>query len=125
MRLIQASHSFRGFPPLEPTDALNQARIWDGFGLHVVPEDALAPAFTRALEKLEDGALFGAPQIRDAWQELEREQKSRYIDTPYDPRYCEKCRDLSGLYWDEVLSKYRCCECPGGRTKAAAIWQRK
>jgi len=29
------------------------------------------------------------------------------------------------LYWDDVLQKYRCCECAGGREKAEAIWTPK
>jgi hypothetical protein len=44
---------------------------------------------------------------------------------PNYSRYCAKCAELSGLYWDDNISKYRCCECEAGREKAAGIWAPK
>ena len=50
--------------------------------------------------------------------------KDCYVTPPQnDPRYCLKCRPLSGLYWDDLQGKYRCCECPGGREKAVAVFK--
>lgn len=40
-------------------------------------------------------------------------------------RYCRKCAQLTGLYWDPNIGKYRCCECDGGREKAKALWAPK
>jgi len=74
IRLIQASHLFRGYPPIAASDALTQAEVWDGFGLSVVPDDSLAEAFTRAMESLDDGASFGAPNVRNAWNDIRRER---------------------------------------------------
>ena len=188
-RLIQASASFRGYPPLESNDALNQARIWESFGLGRIPEEELAAAFTRALERLGEGESFGAPNIREAWSAIKRERaeararevqargfsyqaegvtfaawwerdeawikanlpeatrekmlelftarkasgiepgpppaKDCYVELPVeDPRYCTKCVQLAGLYYDPYYAKYRCCECEGGRAKVSALWGR-
>jgi hypothetical protein len=156
--------------------------------LHAIPDEDLAPAFARGLERLEQGEAFGAIHVREGWKDLKRERaearaaehqtrglnykaegitfaqwwatdqqyiqanippeaqakmqeifdkrtkdggvdwspppaKDCYVEPPQnDPRYCLKCRPLSGLYWDEAISKYRCCECEGGREKAMAIW---
>ena len=123
VRLIQVSHSFRGFPPLESSEAARQASIWDAVGLNAIPEADLADCFTLAMERLGDGDIFGAPQVREAWKAIGR---NRQYETPVveDSRYCPKCAQLSGLYWDPNIGKFRCCECDGGRTKAAAIGKR-
>ena len=93
MALIQTSSCFRGYPPLEATDALNQARIWDGFGLQVIPEDDLPHAFTRALEALGEGESFGAPNVLKGWHTLKRERyearasqkQQRYLQAEQPP----------------------------------------
>lgn len=36
--------------------------------------------------------------------------------------YCQKCIEMSGLYWDDLQGKYRCCACDGGREKARVLW---
>ena len=72
--MIQASHVIRGYPPLEIADAANQAAVWDSFMLHAIPDEDLAPAFARGLERLEQGEAFGAIHIREGWQTLRRER---------------------------------------------------
>lgn len=187
--LIQLSKSYRGLPALESPEAIKTAQTWDTLGLHSIPEEELPEAFKRALEALGEGQLFGAPNIREAWEAMSRERaearareqqarslnykaegitfaqwwerdgawiqanlppatqaamreifearkakgilsgpppaKDTYVSAPPapDPRYCQKCSRLSGLYWDDLRAKYRCCECDGGRDMARAIWE--
>lgn len=76
-RLIQLSRYFRGLSEMEPSEAAEQAAIWDGFGLHVIPDADLAEAFRRALENFDDSRPFGAVWVRDAWHSIRRERFER------------------------------------------------
>jgi len=117
-RLIQLSRSYRGLSALETDEAVKAAKAWDVFGLSEIPEEALPECFKIAMERLEEGYVFGGPNVREVWKELEAERKRAQASS----RYCSLCEELEGLVQDETCAGYRCCSCSGGRAKAAAIW---
>jgi len=111
---------YRGLPPIEASEAVRQAAVWNVVGLDKIPEERLVDCFARALQNYDPSQPFGAAQIRNAWAEIAKAER------PYDngAEYCDKCREYQGFYWDPKIEKCRCCDCSAGRKKAQALWGR-
>jgi hypothetical protein len=109
---------YRGLPPIEASEAVRQAAVWNVVGLDKIPESRLVDCFARALQEYDPSQPFGAAQIRKAWGDITESEKG------FDRNYCDKCRESQGVYWDRSVEKYRCCECSAGRKLAQALWGR-
>lgn len=116
VNLIQEAFLYRGLPPIEASEAVRQAAVWNVVGLNLIPEHRLVDCFAKALQDYDPSQPFGAAQIRNAWGEIAKGERGS------EPNLCDKCQDAQGLYWDPNIEKYRCCECSAGRKKAQSLW---
>jgi hypothetical protein len=116
VNLIQEAFLYRGLPPIEATEAVRQAAVWNVVGLDKIPEHRLVDCFAKALQAYDPSQPFGAAQIRQAWGEITEGERG------FNHNYCDKCKDTLGVYWDPQIDKFRCCECSAGRMKAQALW---
>jgi hypothetical protein len=93
-------------PPIEASEALRMAAVWDAVGLEAIATSELSGAFKRALQDYTDPSQpFGAAQVRNAANAMQRDRRD--LCQPEFPRTVEsiECGYCQDSGWQCVVGK--------------------